>query len=78
MFIEEMTNPLHYMTRWVSDKKSHVHAHRMVYSTLRPGMERQEIGVVFIGSAEDCRKYIGRKIGGLQLSCNKLYNSKGA
>ena len=37
-----------------------------------------DVGCIAIGTEAECRKYIGRKIGGLQLSCNKLYNTKGA
>lgn len=72
MFIEEMgPERINYMTRWVSNTRSEVNAHKLIHG------ERKEIGCVFVGTAEDCRKYIGRKIGGLQLSCNKLYNTKG-
>lgn len=73
MFIEEVgPERINYMTRWVSNKRSEVNAHKIVNG------ERKEIGTVFIGNAEDCRKYIGRQIGGLQLSCGKLYQTKGA
>ena len=70
MFIEEMTNPLHYMTRWVSNRRSEVNAHKFVNG------ERKEIGTVFVGTAEDCRKYIGQKIGGLGMSMGRIVNMR--
>jgi hypothetical protein len=78
MFIEDLLDRSEYTTRWRSDTKSEVYAHRLVRSTLRPGTVRKDVGCVFIGSAEECRKYIGRQVGGLQLSCGKLYHTKGA
>jgi hypothetical protein len=71
-FIEELLDRTEYAVKWINSKRSEVYAYRRLHDG-----ERISIGCCFVGNQEDCRKYVGGKIGGLTMSCGRLYNSKG-
>jgi hypothetical protein len=71
-FIEELLDRTEYTVKWVSPKRSEVYVNRRLYNG-----DQVSVGCCFIGTQEDCRKYIGSKISGLAISCGKLYDIKG-